>query len=66
MRAARRDAPARRKGKVMNDSDELAAMSDPDFLAERSRVRAGLVALMERYRLLSIEFNRRAGLPWAS
>jgi hypothetical protein len=46
----------------MSDSDEVAAMSDPDFLAERSRVRADLVALMERYRLLSIEFNRRAGV----
>jgi hypothetical protein len=54
------------RGKVMNDSDEFAAMSDPDFLAERRRVRETLDALAERYRLINIEFDRRAGVAWAS
>jgi len=49
----------------MNDSDEFAAMSDPDFLAERGRVRETLEALTERYRLINIEFNQRAGISWA-
>jgi hypothetical protein len=49
----------------MNDSDDFAAMSDPDFLAERRRVRETLEALTERYRVINIEFDRRAGAEWA-
>jgi hypothetical protein len=45
--------------------DEFAVMNDPDFLAERRRVRETLEALTERYRLINIEFDRRAGVPWA-
>jgi hypothetical protein len=50
----------------MGDSDEFAVMSDPDFLAERKRVRETLEALTERYRAINIEFDRRAGAHWAS
>jgi hypothetical protein len=49
----------------MDDSDELTAMSDPDFLAERKCVRESLEALAERYRLINQEFDRRAGASWA-
>jgi hypothetical protein len=45
--------------------DEFAVISDPDFLAERRRVRETLEALTERYRLINIEFDRRAGVLWA-
>jgi hypothetical protein len=45
--------------------DEFAVMSDPDFLAERRRVRETLEALTERYRLINIEFDRRAGVAWS-
>ena len=50
----------------MGDSDEFAVMSDPDFLAERKRVREALEALGERYRLINAEFDRRAGAKWAA
>jgi hypothetical protein len=50
----------------MSDGDEFTAMSDPDFLAERKRVRETLEALTERYRMINIEFDRRAGFKWAS
>jgi hypothetical protein len=50
----------------MGDSDEFAVMSDPDFLAERKRVRETLEELTERYRVINIEFDRRAGAQWAS
>jgi hypothetical protein len=50
----------------MSDSDEFTAMSDPDFLAERKRVRETLEDLTARYRLINIEFDRRAGVQWAS
>ena len=50
----------------MSDSDEFTGMSDPDFLAERKRVRETLEALTERYRAINIEFDRRAGVQWAS
>jgi hypothetical protein len=55
-----------RKGRAMSDSDEFAVMSDPEFLAERKRVRETLEALTERYRVINIEFDRRAGVTWAS
>jgi hypothetical protein len=50
----------------MSDSDDFTAMSDPDFLAERKRVRETLEILTERYRVINIEFDRRAGVKWAS
>jgi hypothetical protein len=50
----------------MNDSDDFAAMNDPDFLAERKRVRETLEALTERYRVINIEFDRRAGATWTA
>jgi hypothetical protein len=50
----------------MSDNDEFAGMSDPDFLAERKRVREMLEALTERYRVINVEFDRRAGVQWAS
>jgi hypothetical protein len=50
----------------MSDSDEFTAMSDPDFLAERKRVRETLEALNERYRMINIEFDRRAAAKWAA
>jgi hypothetical protein len=52
------------RGKAVHYSDEFAAMSDPDFLDERKRVREILEALTERYRLINIEFDRRAGVKW--
>ena len=48
----------------MSDADEFTVMSDPDFLAERKRVRETIEALAERYRLINIEFDRRAGTAW--
>jgi hypothetical protein len=53
-----------RKGKVMSAKDEFAAMSDPDFLAERQRVRDAIEVLTERYRVINVEFDRRAGMAW--
>jgi hypothetical protein len=52
------------KGKVMSAIDEFASMSDPDFLAERRRVREAIEALTERYRVINVEFDRRAGSAW--
>lgn len=48
----------------MNGNNEFANMSDPEFLAERRRVRESIEALSERYRMISIEFDRRAGTTW--
>ena len=50
----------------MGDSDDFAAMNDPDFLAEYSRVRENLEALTDRMRELTSEFDRRAAAKWAS
>lgn len=44
----------------MNDSNSIAAMNDPEFLAERRRVREELQVLSERYQELNEEFDRRA------
>jgi hypothetical protein len=44
--------------------DDFAGLSDPDFLAEYTRVREALEALQERYRRLAIEFDRRAYATW--
>lgn len=48
----------------MDESDDFSAMNDPQFLAERSRVREAIDALQERYRLLTEEFDRRASAKW--
>jgi hypothetical protein len=48
----------------MSDSGDFAAMSDPDFLAERTRVREELQQLTERFRMLNEEFDRRARAAW--
>jgi hypothetical protein len=50
----------------MGDSDDFTVMSDPDFLAERKRVREALEALSERYRRINDEFDRRAAATWAT
>jgi hypothetical protein len=50
----------------MNDSDDITAMNDPDFLAEYKRVRDTLEALTDRMRELTQEFDRRAAAQWAS
>jgi hypothetical protein len=50
----------------MSDSNDLTAMSDPDFLAEYGRTRESLEALTDRMRELTGEFDRRAGAKWAS
>lgn len=48
----------------MSDSDDLRQMSDPDFLAERARVREAVAALAERLAELDDEFVKRAGAAW--
>jgi hypothetical protein len=45
--------------------DDFIRLDDPAFLAERRRVRETLEALTERYRLINIEFDRRARVTWA-
>jgi hypothetical protein len=50
----------------MSDSDDITAMSDPDFLDEYKRVRESLEALNGRMRDLAREFDRRAGAKWAT
>jgi hypothetical protein len=58
---------------MSSDEDELTTMDDPEFLAERRRVREVLehtpereisVGLAERYRRLDEEFLRRARIAW--
>jgi hypothetical protein len=44
--------------------EDFSAMSDPDFLAERRRVRETIEALAERLAKLDDEFIRRAGARW--
>lgn len=43
---------------------DFTAMNDPDFLAERRRVREAIEALQERYAILNVEFDRRAAAKW--
>ena len=50
----------------MSDNNHFAEMNDPDFLAERKRVRETLEALNERYQLINMEFDRRARGRWAA
>lgn len=62
---ARIERVERRLGLADDDvGDDFGAMSDPDFLAERKRVREAIDALQERYRLVNAEFDRRASAAW--
>jgi hypothetical protein len=54
----------------MTSDEDLRNMTDPEFLAERARVRAQLeyhpsAELADRYQRLSYEFLRRARIAWA-
>jgi hypothetical protein len=49
----------------MADSDDIRQLSDPDFLAERARVRETIAALQERLAELDDEFINRARSAWA-
>ena len=55
----------------MNDDTDLGRLSDPEFLAERRRVREALehqpeasAELSARYERLNEEFLRRARIAW--
>jgi hypothetical protein len=50
----------------MADSDDIRQMSDPDFLAERARVRDAIEALTERLAELDDEFVNRARSAWTA
>jgi hypothetical protein len=50
----------------MSDGDEFTQLDDPEFLAERRRVRENLEALQARMIKFDDEFIRRAGAKWAS
>jgi hypothetical protein len=55
----------------MSDSDDFSKLDDPAFLAEWKRVRGELdrepsPELTARYQQLNNEFDRRAGIAWAS
>jgi hypothetical protein len=60
-----RDGSTNAKGKAMSDNVDFTAMSDPDFLAERTRVRAELTELTELFERLNEEFDRRARAEWS-
>jgi hypothetical protein len=58
---------------MSEESEDFTGMGDPDFLAERSRVRDDLertpwhadsAELAARYRRLDDEFIRRARIAW--
>jgi hypothetical protein len=55
----------RAKETAMDDSDDIRQLSDPDFLAERTRVRETIEALTERMAELDDEFINRARAAWA-
>ena len=57
----------------MISDDDFAKMSDPEFLAERARVREQLehtaevsAELAARYQRLNDKFDRRASAAWAA
>lgn len=50
----------------MGDSDDIRQLSDPDFLAERARVREAIEALQERLAELDDEFVNRARAAWTA
>jgi hypothetical protein len=47
-------------------TEDFAAMDDPTFLAERTRIREAIEELTERMAKLDNEFIRRARIAWAS
>jgi hypothetical protein len=56
---------------MMDDDTDLSQLDDPDFLAERRRVREELehqptasAELSARYQVLDEEFLRRARIAW--
>ena len=58
----------------MTSTDDFTNMTDPEFLAERRRVREALehtpeldvsATLTDRYERLNEEFLRRARISWA-
>ena len=51
--------------KAPDSSADIRRLSDPDFLAERTRVRETIEALQDRLADLDDEFIRRAGAAWA-
>ncbi|HEX3963047.1 MAG TPA: hypothetical protein VHZ03_41510 [Trebonia sp.] len=55
--------PDSRRSSVLGTGD-IRQMSDPDFLAERARVRETIEALQERLAELDDEFIKRAGAAW--
>jgi hypothetical protein len=50
--------------RAMGVSDDIRQMTDPDFLAERARVRETIEAPQERLAELDDEFLTRAGAAW--
>ena len=59
------------KDKAMDDDTDLTRLDDPEFLAERRRVREELehqpeanAELSARYEVLNEEFLRRARVAW--
>jgi hypothetical protein len=48
----------------VGNSDDIRQLSDPEFLAERTRVRETIEALTERMSELDDEFIKRARLAW--
>jgi hypothetical protein len=55
----------------MSDSDDFTQLDDPEFLAERRRIReelehtpAASAELTARYQAMSEEFLRRARIAW--
>jgi hypothetical protein len=57
----------------MSESDDFSELPDPEFLAERKRVREQLehtpenvvsISLTDRYEALNAEFLRRARVAW--
>lgn len=49
----------------MGGEEDFRLLSDPDFLAERRRVREAIDALQDRYQRMNVEFDRRAAASWA-
>lgn len=49
----------------MGDRYAIRQLSDPDFLAERTRVRETIEALTERLAELDDEFIKRARSAWS-
>lgn len=50
----------------MSSSSDFTQMSDPEFLAERQRVREELEKISEQYQRMDAEFDRRAAGQWAT